>query len=328
MPVPQYGVLVGRASDRRLATKQKNHYEVRIEAGGESYRIAVNVQSVDKSEVLYFVDPDFFHPLVQQLQALGEGRHALPPQPNGAALDYVRGGYVTRDRMKPLPISVPGDDNDLNDKIDSFVQRAINTDGAVVYAFGSFFKDPPSSKDEYFGFSPSQGIHDVHMNQGNDKQHRGDDGVWNDGALLFHYPSRNQWAAVFLGFQNQSWVTDAQGHATVAAPPPVVFAAQLRIVAALANSVENPEIETVTLLNPTPQIVDLSAFVLADKNKNHLALAGSLAAGAAVRITVKQPLQLSNKGGTITLLDKAGKVIDGVNYTKEQASKPGWSIVF
>jgi len=333
MPVPQYGVLVGRASDRRLATKQKNHYEIRIEAAGQSYRIAVNVQSVDKSEVLYFVDPDFFNAFVPQLQALGEGRHPLLSQPNGVAVDYVRGGYVTRDRMKPLPISAPGDDNDLNDKIDGFVQRAMNTDGAVVYAFGSFFKDPPSSKDEYFGFSPAQGIHDVHMNQGNDKKHQGDDGVWQDGALLFHYPSRNQWAAVFLGFQNQSWVTDAQGHATTTTTPEVpgptpAVAAQLRIVAALANSIENPEIETVTLLNPTPAAVDLSAFALADKNKNHLALSGSLAAGAAVRITVKKPLELSNKGGTITLLDKAGKVIDGVNYTKEQASKPGWSIVF
>jgi hypothetical protein len=43
MGIPAYGVLVGRVSVRQLATPKKNHYEVRVEAGGASFRIAVNV---------------------------------------------------------------------------------------------------------------------------------------------------------------------------------------------------------------------------------------------------------------------------------------------
>jgi hypothetical protein len=39
-------------------------------------------------------------------------------------------------------------------------------------------------------------------------------------------------------------------------------------------------------------------------------------------------MQLSNKGDKIVLLDPSGKTIDGVSYSKEQGSKPGWSVVF
>jgi hypothetical protein len=74
--------------------------------------------------------------------------------------------------------------------------------------------------------------------------------------------------------------------------------------------------------------VDLSGWVFADKQHNRFALSGKLAPGNSVRVTIAKPMELSNKGGTITLLDAAGKVIDNVSYTKAQAQKPGWSIVF
>ncbi|HET7615957.1 MAG TPA: DUF2278 family protein, partial [Bacillales bacterium] len=66
----------------------------------------------------------------------------------------------------------------------------------------------------YFGFQPGNGIHDIHMNQGNQDKWKDDDGVWQDGALLFHYPSTDKWTAVFLAFQSQSFQTDDRtGHA-------------------------------------------------------------------------------------------------------------------
>jgi len=39
-------------------------------------------------------------------------------------------------------------------------------------------------------------------------------------------------------------------------------------------------------------------------------------------------MQLSNKGGIITLLDERGMKVYGVSYTKAQADQPGWTIVF
>ncbi len=339
MPIPKYAVLVGRAVDRKFATTKSNHYQIKIAAAGQSYRIAVNVQSADGSEVLYAMRDNFTHPNLAALAALGDGHHPLPSTPDGLAIDFVRSEHLTPADFVPLPATTPGDDNDLNDRVDGFVGRAISQKDARVYAFGSSFLDP-GQKDQYFNFKPAQGIHDVHMNQGNGGEFAKDDGVFQDGALLFHFPSENRWVALFLAFQSQSFQTDnVTGHATAAPQPPVVVppqppavtpavAASMRIVAALANSIEDPEIETVTLLNTSPAKIDLSGWVLADKNKNRLPLAGAVDPGNAVRITVAAPMQLSNKGGSITLFDASGKVVDGVSYSHEQASTPGWTIVF
>jgi uncharacterized protein YukJ len=49
-----------------------------------------------------------------------------------------------------------------------------------------------------FGFSPGNGVHDIHMNQGNSQEFRRDDGVWQDGALLLPYPTQDQWVGGFL----------------------------------------------------------------------------------------------------------------------------------
>lgn len=346
MPVPGYGVLIGGVSDRRLATPKKNHYEVRVEAAGESYRLAVNVQSGDGSEVLYRVDETFTHPLTTQLAAMVDGHHDVASTPGGVALDFVRGNLgIKRADFIPLPLTLPGDDNDLNDKMDHYVMRAMSESGARVYAFGSFFKNP-GVKDTYFDFKPGQGIHDIHFNQGNSAQFRKDDGIWQDGAILFHFATDNRWVAVFLAFQNQSWMTDAQGHATGVVPPepqpqpqpqpgpgptpvPVPeISERIRIVAAMANSKGAVEVETVTLVNASPDDIDLAGWKLTDRLKNQFMLSGALRSGDAVRVTIGAPMQLSNKGGSITLIDSAGKVVDGVSYTKAQASKPGWSIVF
>jgi len=46
------------------------------------------------------------------------------------------------------------------------------------------------------------------MNQGNKGNHEYENGVYQDGGLLIHYPPQNTWTAIFLAFQSQSWDTD------------------------------------------------------------------------------------------------------------------------
>src|SRR3954462_9450194 len=64
------------------------------------------------------------------------------------------------------------------------------------------FTDPlatrePSTQDDYFGFLPGRGIHDIHMNQGNPPgQFAKDNGPWQDGGLLFEFPNEAQWVAI------------------------------------------------------------------------------------------------------------------------------------
>ena len=46
--------------------------------------------------------------------------------------------------MKPLPHAVPGPDNDLNEKIDAYVSRAVQDELATVYAFGERWGPEPN----------------------------------------------------------------------------------------------------------------------------------------------------------------------------------------
>ena len=99
------------------------------------------------------------------------------------------------------------------------MQAAIAEEEALVYAFGQRWGPEDGLRDKIFGFLPGNGIHDIHMNQGNSGQFVNDDGVWQDGGLLFYFPSVDRWTAVFLKFQSQSWHTDDVSGHTIASPP-------------------------------------------------------------------------------------------------------------
>ena len=336
MPLKEYGVLAGRPVDRRVGTGKNPHYQIRIVDDSTDYRIAVNVQSSDKSSVEYVVNEHFEHPMLADLAALALGWHEVASQPGGIAIDFIRANVVDRAAFVSLPFNIPGPDNDLNEKVDAQIQRAMGDEDAVLYAFGERWGPENGKKDKIFGFQPGNGVHDIHMNQGNDPGHVQDDGVWQDGAVLIHYPSVNQWVAIFLRFQSQTWHTDDKtGHrlGEEIEPPGKQPSTEnpdgiVRIVAALVNSQHDPEIEMVTLVNASPLQIDLAGWSLADKQKKRMPLSGTLAAGASTLITIKKPMELSNKGGIITLINDDGLKVDGVSYTKEQASNPGWTIVF
>lgn len=329
MPLKRYGVLKGKAIDaRREEDRSSPHYQVHIQAGSIQYRIAVNVMSqVSPSELLFLVDDDFRHPITATLPDLPDEFTLLSSKPGGAAVDFIRGNLFSRSDMRLLPPNLPGPDNDLSDQIEHYVKRAIQEIDARVYAFGERWGPEGGKADKIFGFRPGNGVHDIHMNQGNVARFAGDDGVWQDGALMFYFPSSKQWVAVFLAFQSQAWHTDDKtGHAIVDGPAPDHV---IRIVGALVNPLgPSPEQETVTLLNASPTDIDLAGWQLADRLKNKMALSGTILSGSAITVKLSQEVQLGNKGGIITLLNDKGLKVDGVSYTAQQAQKEGWTIVF
>ena len=360
MPLNSYGVLKGRPIARKLGAGSSPHYQVHVVDDHFDYRIAVNVKSKQNpSELEYLVLDDFEHPVLEQLPGLELGFTETERAPGGLSLDYIRANLFNRDRMKPLPHNVPGPDNDLNEKIDAVMQRAISDEDALVYAFGERWGPERDRKDKHFGFLPGNGIHDIHMNQGNSPNFRAQDGVWQDGGLLIHFPAAGsapeRWTAVFLKFQSQAWHTDdVHGHALAGpppieppidppppdpppVPPPPPFVeprGDVRIVAALVNPIgPGPEAETATILNRTAEEISLDGWSLADRNKRKHELGGSIAAGAAQVIALSgavqlSGVQLSNKGGIIALLNAEGLKVDGVSYTKAQARREGWTVVF
>jgi len=328
MPLKQYGVLKGRATNaQREDGLDTPHYQIQIVAADIHYRIAVNVQSQESpSELLFLVDDQFEHLITTQLADLPLDFTLVPPRPGGVALDFIRGNLFDRQDLRTLPPSAPGPDNDLADQLDHYVMRAINEADALVYVVGERW-GPEDMPDKIFHFHPGNGIHDIHMNQGNVARFAGDDGVWQDGGLLLHFPATQQWVAIFLAFQSQAWHTDdITGHAIEGAGATDQI---VRIVGALVNPIgPAPEHETVTLLNASPSAVDLTGWQVADRLKRKHQLAGTLAAGETTVIALPPTVQLGNKGGIITLLNDQGLKVDGVSYTQEQARKEGWTIVF
>jgi uncharacterized protein YukJ len=349
MPLKNYGILKGKAIEVRPGAGQSPHYQVRIVDDTTDYRIAINVQSaLSPSELEYLIDDRFTHPITALLAELPLGFTKIASKPGTTALDYIRGNLFDRTKMRPLPFNVPGLDNDLNEKIDNVMQRAVADEEAVVYAFGERWGPEKNKKDKYFGFLPGNGIHDIHMNQSNVGTFVSDDGVWQDGGILVQFPSQGQWFGIFLKFQSQGWHTDDKTGHRIGAPEPVTPPVPVpspqpqppplptsedpqglvRIVAALVNSVKSPEVEVVTVVNASPRELNLQGWSLVDGQKNKQKLSGKLKAGEALAIRVAKPLALSNKGGLISILDETGLKVDGVSYTKAQASNPGWTIVF
>jgi uncharacterized protein YukJ len=343
MPLHSYGVLKGKAIEVRLGAGQSPHYQVRLVDDTTDYRIAINVKSqLSPSDLEFVVLERYQHPITALVEGLPLGFTRLQSRPGTGALDFIRGNLFDRAQMRPLPFSVPGFDNDLNEKIDRVMQRAVGDERALVYAFGERWGPEAGKKDKYFGFLPGNGIHDIHMNQGNAAQFVGDDGVYQDGGLLVHFPDQQEWVAVFLKFQSQSWHTDDQtGHAISAPPPPIPGPPPepapptseepdglVRIVAALVNSTKSPEQEVVTLINTAPHDLSLAGWALLDTQKARLPLQGTLRAGATMTVSLSPPLALSNKGGVITVVNEKGLKVHGVAYTKAQARHPGWTLVF
>lgn len=137
MPLKSYGVLKGRPINRTLDSGKNPHYQVHIVDNTTDYRIAVNVASaLSPSELEYFIDSNFRHPFLDQLSALETGWHPLSRKPGGPALDFIRTNLFDPRKMVPLPFNVPGPDNDLNEKIDHYIQRALADENAFACAFG------------------------------------------------------------------------------------------------------------------------------------------------------------------------------------------------
>ncbi len=330
MPLRDYGVLAGRVvGSRSEGGSDSPHFQIHVQGAGIAFRVAVNVLSQQSpSELLYLADEGFAHPMLDGILHLPDGFTSLPGRAGSGALDFIRGNLFDRTAMRPIPSTAPGPDNDLADALDHFVSRARSDPAARLFAFGERWGPEAGIADKIFGFTPGNGVHDVHMNQGNSARFRRDDGVWQDGGLLLHFPGAGQTVAVFLAFQSQAWHTDdSTGHALADVSG---GDHRVRIVAALVNGPgPAPERETVTLVNTLGVDLDLDGWALLDAAGHRMPLAGTaLAAGEAARILLTAPIQLGNSGGLVTLLDPAGLKVDGVAYTREQAGDDGVTIVF
>src|SRR4051794_6308636 len=110
MAIKRYSLLKARVVGVRVASGSNPHYQIRAVDTSAEYRIAVNVQSQDGSDLQYRIDPQFRHPLQHDLDALPLAIHAVTSAPGGLALDYIRGNPVDPRAFVTIPMNLPGPD--------------------------------------------------------------------------------------------------------------------------------------------------------------------------------------------------------------------------
>ncbi|TQD28286.1 DUF2278 family protein [Methanolobus vulcani] len=347
MSLENYGILKGKPKDWKKGKGKNAHFQILVHDGKSEHRVAVNVNSrVAPSELLYFVDDNFIHPIIEKLPELEMGYRNVDRSSRDLRLDYVRGGLFDTSKMVPLECDIPGPSNDLNELIQKYVDKAADMDGGMLYAFGERWGPESFLPDSFFGFRPGSGIHDIHMNQGNSEKWQADDAPYQDGGLLIHLPEDDRWVAIFLAFQSQCFNTDDfTGHCLPDAPvqkkpetasqecdvkePESIDEGSVLIVGALVNP-EGTDSgkESVTLFNASPKAIDLAGWSLKDAAGRKSNLKGKIRAGSGTRILFSgKGVILSNSGGTISLYDNHGNLMHEVNYSSREV-RSGWTLVF
>ena len=346
MGLERYGVLIGKVEDKYFDKDDSPHLHMLVTTP-EKFDISVNVRSgvsfstnprdgVPPNLVLFLVQDPFDHPILDDLKDKEPGLYDVPREAGGIALDFIRGNLFDPALMMPLAHNVEGENNDLFEKIGFYVDKAIADPNALVYAFGEPW--PKSDKENWrFKFTPDQGIHDIHMNQGNDPKHTRDDGVWQDGGLLFRFG--DQWVGVFIAFQAQCWHTDDETGAAIEGKCPIPTKepddtgatnnGKVRIVSVTCDPF-GPDRgnEFVHLFNVTDRDIDITGWRLLDRRKKYEVLDGVIKANDFLRVPLSgRYTSLSNSGDTVTLLDGDRLKVHGVSYSKKQV-KRGISILF
>jgi uncharacterized protein YukJ len=347
MSLSNYHLFVGRY-DRGLMASDANHFEIKLNTGGEFYRIAVNVRSQDGSMLMTLVNENFQHEICQRLL------DSFPQNGNFVindtakrkqfGLDFLRRNMVGDfNNMVPLPNNAPGLDNDLQDKLNLILDKSKADVNARIFAFGVQWAST-SQADKYFPEIKDQGLHDIHMNQGNPKgSHEQDNGVFQDGGLLIYFPSLNRWTAILLAFQTQfntlhpnTLHTDDQSgnriDGTGGGGSGHPIDGNVVIIGALVNPKGNERgKEKVILMNTTDADISLNGWKLVDRTRQEFVINNlTIRAGstAEVKISANSNFNLGNNGGTISLLNTQGIKISGVQYTKEQGKVEGQIVRF
>ena len=339
-----YGVLRGKLDrwkreDPPPGSPKSPHLQLRVLDGhGKPWRIPVNVRSGDvaKSLVIFHrAEPLLSHPILEGLPLLATGLTDLHQKPRSAtnALDYSRAPLFDWPTGVALPPTGPGADDDLQDVVSRQLQN-LKVTGGEVFAFGSHFHDPAPKPGIDTEFGTTDGMHDIHMNQGNaPHEHDEDNGVFNDGGLILHFP--DHFVGLFFRFKTQWLPTDPHGNRIPGVSKEIVPGATpddtgdthpafpaVYIERALVNPVEeDPGKEVVVIGNTTLTAVDLTGWSIVDKNNMVEVLGGVLLpAGGSVLVGLSgSGAQLSNKGGTIRLMTPAGVLMHAVSYSKEDA---------
>ena len=198
MGIPNYSVVKGDPAGPGQISGANPHYRFELRTGNGTAQVDVNVRSTDGSDVRYLIVENFTPPDAAGLDALPLGRTALAGTDSDLRLDYVlqRNAdgtpLVDPSKLQDLNLS----DDRLRDAVADLLNQALADANGLIYAFGSYFAD-----------ANTEGIHNIHMNQGNPPgPFAKDNDSWQDGAIFIELPGQAaRWTALFIAFKTEAF---------------------------------------------------------------------------------------------------------------------------
>ena len=350
MPIADYGVWKGKPISWDGKATQGHGKFYCSDSTVPKFETDVNVMSKSKDHRLvywFFRDFDKSLPLVEALHNLGLGFNdrKCPKTPR---LDYLRGGFLDVSKGRLLSHGGTGKSNDILDYLDPVLNYAVQKQ-ADVYIYGQRYRD-----------GDRHGMHDIHINQGNAKHWKQDNGTYQDGGIIFAFPD-GHWEAIFLAFAVQTYRTDENGDpvghdfAALLTPSAKPVPTQgdeedkesreevgeeeagrhMSIEAALVNPFgpdrrpANGEGETVYLHNSSSNAVSLDGWSIANGVEGQTQPLHDVSIGPQSKRAIKVPkAPLSHRGGRITLKNAQGSMVHEVTYSKEKADREGVLVYF
>lgn len=214
-----YGVLKAQVQkDKGEFTSNKSHMShynlITILDDQEQYQVNLDIQSDPNQPNVHMVYyENYSNPIINQFDGIENGFTVLPPEPNTLALDFLREElFPITDLSQIQPMSA--------DQISTILDNYLENNEHVI-VFGTKYSDNTSSSNHYGNSRyhsdnslPSQGVDDVHMNQGSVGSHASANGIYQDGAL-FVKSTNGEYTAFFFSFQEQVYQTDDNGNSTV-----------------------------------------------------------------------------------------------------------------
>ncbi|RAK99959.1 uncharacterized protein BO80DRAFT_409185 [Aspergillus ibericus CBS 121593] len=287
-------------------------------------RAAINIKSVDKdSRIVYWFNEDLDeNHLTDLLADLPRGFHPLGEQQTpDLGLDYIRNNIINIPSGRLLVHDTDTPKNELLDLLEPRMQAAIR-EHADIYLFGSRSNSNSGSE-----------MHNIHMNQGNMPKYQADDGIFQDGGLIFHFARAKKWIGLFITFTSQSAHTDEQsGHAIGSTTWADFFNEDMK-EEHLEGSVAIEEVSVNSrkyqLKNCTEHPLQLASWKIHNSHGEFEKLPSTAKLDAFASEVFEAPkCVLSDQGDNITLLNEKGLKVAGVSYSAQRVKAHSSPLVF
>ena len=203
MPLTRYALIIGKPGHyvAERHDEQKPHFMIDIETGSISgVQRSTSKSRRWPSQVTVARIESFQHGIADHILAFDDGLYPIRHYPKHRkpkrflALWTMSGTNCSDyDNMVPIAAHKPGPNNDIMDRL---AQDVIETrrDNGRIFVWG-----------EPYNNRGRRGIHNIHQNQGNASRYKGQNGVDQDGAVMFWHGKTL--TAYFIAFQSQTYAT-------------------------------------------------------------------------------------------------------------------------